>query len=94
MSAWVPFESSQETNDLRAFASPSCLCDADDPHDLHLQRCAPAFVLPLRFISSPQDGHFLLFTADLPFKDFYRDFRSTTCGYAIFQTHFLSRREN
>ena len=29
MSAWAPFESSQETNDLRAFASPSCLCDAD-----------------------------------------------------------------
>ena len=70
MSAWAPFESSQETNDLRAFASPSCLCDADAPHDLHLQRCAPALVLPLRFIGSPQDGHFLLFTADLPFKDF------------------------
>ena len=71
MSAWVPLESSHETNAARAFASLSWPWVADAPHERHRQRCEPARVLPLRFIGSPQDGHLLLFTADLPDKEFF-----------------------
>lgn len=66
MSAWAPFDSSQDTNLPRSLAATSFPWVELAPHARHLQRWDPDLDFPLRFIGSPHDGHLLLSTADLP----------------------------
>lgn len=61
MSHCLARDSSQPRKAASPLASVLYECTSDAPHDLQRHLCVPAFVLPLRFISPPQEGHFLLF---------------------------------
>jgi hypothetical protein len=45
----------------RYLASTSFVWTPDALHDVHLQRCLPALVLPFRFILDPQEGQVFAF---------------------------------
>ena len=60
-SPWRRLEKSQRRKEASSFAVLSMRCVVDALQLLHRPLCAPALVLPLRFIAAPQAPHLGLF---------------------------------